>query len=225
MTKRLISLIVIISILLVPAAMVSADSSRYVTPEKPTRVFIRSELVELIYPVLFDVEKGRTLYPFRELLEYIGAEVAWDNVSRTAIAKYNDIELAFPIDVSYYYINGGQKMMDTKAIIVEDLGRTYIPIRYAFEAFGFDVDWIECRDENQIRVSRYETEALRSDERFLELYNSDATFYSMGQYYEHEITNRNSAYWYEIDIENKLILMNGYEAIYETGKETVFEEF
>lgn len=33
--------------------------------------------------------------------------------------------------------------MDVETYINEAQGRTYIPVRYAAESFGFTVDWIE----------------------------------------------------------------------------------
>lgn len=55
----------------------------------------------------FDVEPiivgGRTLVPMRAVLEKLGAEVFWDPVTRSAMAKKGDVEVAFTIDDTTMY--------------------------------------------------------------------------------------------------------------------------
>lgn len=92
---------------------------------------------ELGFP--FVDENGRTLVPFNIILTTYGADVKWDNDSRTATAEKDGITVGVPIDESYIIVNGEQKAIDTKARIIN--GRTYLPIRAVIEAFGSDVEW------------------------------------------------------------------------------------
>ena len=82
---------------------------------------------------------NRTLVPMRAPMEAMGVNVNWDANKRQAILDKNNTKVIFTIGQKAYQVNGGNKIMDTQAIIVS--GRTCIPIRYAAEAFGATVSW------------------------------------------------------------------------------------
>lgn len=83
-------------------------------------------------------ENFRTLVPFRATLEKYGAEVEWNNDTRTATASKDEIVIEIPIDENYIIKNGQEVTVDTAAKIVN--GRTYLPIRPVVEAFGSEVE-------------------------------------------------------------------------------------
>lgn len=118
--------------------------------EKKTRVLINSEEVELETNI--QIVNNRSMYPFRECLEKMGAFVMWDSANRIAIGELDGVTVEFPIDFNYYYINGEKHYMDTAAYISN--GRTYIPIRFAAEALGFKVEWESNVMDNTISISR-----------------------------------------------------------------------
>lgn len=120
--------------------------------QKPTIVKINQKEIELTAKI--QMVNDRSMYPFRECLETMGATVLWDAANQIAIGEYNGITVEFPIDKSEYYINGIRHEMDTAAYIDESIGRTYIPIRYAAEGLGFTVDWIEGDMENTIDIHK-----------------------------------------------------------------------
>jgi hypothetical protein len=172
-------------------------------PAKEIRVFIDSKEVYLTLPILCDIKNNRTLYPFRELLETIGAEVYWEQKTKTACAYYNGIMLKFPQEQNFYYINDEKKMMDTKTTSDSHEMRTYIPIRYAFEALGYEVDWIPCKRHNEIRISNLGPFVPVSDEVFVELHREIP-----GELYNKYTTS----HFYDIDAENKRFLFkDGYK--------------
>lgn len=82
---------------------------------------------------------SRTQVPFRATLEKYGAEVKWDNVTRTAIAKKGNITIEVPIG-QYYIIRNGEKITTDTVAVIKD-NRTYLPIRSVIEAFGSEVQW------------------------------------------------------------------------------------
>ena len=84
-------------------------------------------------------ENNRTQVPFRVTMENYGAEIEWNNETRTAIAKKGDIVVEVPIDEPFILKNGEKIESDTVSIIKE--GRTYLPIRKVIEAFGSEVQW------------------------------------------------------------------------------------
>lgn len=120
--------------------------------EKTTNIYMNAKEVKLTAKL--QSRSNRTMYPFRECLEQLGATVLWDAVNKIAIGEYNGITIEFPIGKHEYWINGVKHEMDVASYIDESIGRTYIPIRYAAEGLGFTVDWEEGILENTISIYR-----------------------------------------------------------------------
>ena len=77
------------------------------------------------------------MVPLRALMEGFDAEVIWDNDDRTVTINYNEQTIVMTIDEDTYTVNGEEMTMDTEPVIQGD--RTYVPIRFAAEAMGFEV--------------------------------------------------------------------------------------
>lgn len=103
-------------------------------------------------------DNGRTLVPLRPVAEAMGMTVEWDSANGVAIFHgdlyYNGAEargtMEFPIGkatatFTCAFPKTGAKdvtetvEMDTAAVVIND--RTYAPVRYLAEAFGYAVDW------------------------------------------------------------------------------------
>lgn len=101
------------------------------------KVYIDNAKLECdVYPV---IENDRILIPMRGVFEALGAEVRWDNDSRTVKAVKNDIEISLQIGSNILYKNGEEITIDTAAKI--ENSRTLIPLRAVSEALGCDVGW------------------------------------------------------------------------------------
>lgn len=87
---------------------------------------------------------NRVQVPLRATMEAAGCEVFWDEENQTAIVKKNGITIRVPIGQSYIIRGDTVIKNDSKAVIQE--GRTYLPIRAVFEAFGGDVAWDSSSD-------------------------------------------------------------------------------
>ena len=118
--------------------------------QKPTVVKINQTPIELTAKI--QNRDNRSMYPFRECLENMGATVIWDSANKIAIGEYGGKTVEFPIGKAEYVVNGTVCAMDTSSYIDPAVGRTYIPIRYAAEALGFKVDWITGNEENTISI-------------------------------------------------------------------------
>jgi hypothetical protein len=98
------------------------------------------------FGVPFIDKNGRTLVPFRRLLESIGAEVGYtadeDGRVRSVEASLGGTRIVLNIGDSRYSVNGESLTMDTAAALKE--GRTYIPVRPVLEAFGYGVSYSEA---------------------------------------------------------------------------------
>jgi hypothetical protein len=101
--------------------------------------YVNGEKHDLTLPVLNI--SGRAMYPFRECLEYIGAEISWDPDARVAKGALDGKVVEFPIDSNTYRVNGQTFSMDQGVTAFIHNGRTYIPLRYAAEALGYSVQW------------------------------------------------------------------------------------
>ena len=86
------------------------------------------------------VENGRTLVPLRAVADAMGLTVEWDNDAREASFSGGGKTIVFPIGSTTARTSGdGIVAMDTAAVIRD--GRTYAPIRYLAEYFGYTVGW------------------------------------------------------------------------------------
>lgn len=93
--------------------------------------------------VPFIDENGRTLVPFRKLLETVGATISYDTDSAGKVSSVNaflrETKLSLNIGKNQYSVNGNTLLMDTAAVLKD--GRTYIPVRPVLEAFGYSVTY------------------------------------------------------------------------------------
>lgn len=91
----------------------------------------------------FDVEPyikgGRTLVPFRGILEALGAEVIWNPTERSVTAKSASTEVYLKIGSVDTLVNGDEVVIDVPAEITND--RTFVPLRFVSENLGATVGW------------------------------------------------------------------------------------
>lgn len=82
---------------------------------------------------------NRTLIPFRKPVEAIGAAVSYDERKKEITAVKGDIIVKMMIGENVIFVNGKAEAMDTQAVLKD--GRTYIPLKAVFAAFGYEVIW------------------------------------------------------------------------------------
>lgn len=85
------------------------------------------------------IEKGRTLIPYRALLESMGAEVYWEKEANMATAILGSHRVQVTIDSKTAFVNGTAKEMDVPPRIIGS--RTMIPLRFVLENLDCKVDW------------------------------------------------------------------------------------
>lgn len=121
------------------------DRVRFDGPAAPARAYdpdvsVSGVGVGWTDAVPFIDENGRTMVPLRAVGEALGLTVSWDGARREAGFSDGERSLFFPIGSrSARTGEGGRVEMDTAAVIAE--GRTYAPVRYLAEYFGFTVTW------------------------------------------------------------------------------------
>ncbi|MBO4898287.1 MAG: RICIN domain-containing protein [Clostridia bacterium] len=94
-------------------------------------------------PVVFDqppiIQNGRTLVPLRAIFEALGAEVSWNNDTKTVKATKGNKIIKITIGYNKLYVSGRTVELDVPAQI--ESGRTLVPVRAISEAFGCNVSW------------------------------------------------------------------------------------
>lgn len=101
-----------------------------------TIMVLGSKLTTDTAPVIVN---DRVLVPFRAIFEAMGAEVEWNEATRTVKATKGVYSVELIIDASTGILNGSFTMLDTPAIIVND--RTMVPVRVCGEGLNANVDW------------------------------------------------------------------------------------
>jgi hypothetical protein len=94
---------------------------------------------ELKFDVDPYIKDGRTLVPFRWILEALGAEVSWNPNERSVLAKSNNTNIYLKIGKTVTYVNGNKVIIDVPAEIKD--GRTFVPLRFVAENLGAIVTW------------------------------------------------------------------------------------
>ncbi len=90
------------------------------------------------------IENSRTFVPFRAIFEKMDADVSWNEETRSITAVRDNITVSFTIGKQEVIITedgkSQVKVIDVAPFIQDN--RTYVPIRFASEAFGACVDWV-----------------------------------------------------------------------------------
>lgn len=104
---------------------------------------------------------SRVQVPLRATMEAAGCDVLWDEENQTAIVEKNGITVRVPIGQPYIIRDNVVIENDSKAVVKD--GRTYLPIRAVFEAFGGDVKWDS--ESSTVIVSLAEKDVSAESER------------------------------------------------------------
>ena len=85
------------------------------------------------------VEDDYTLVPMRFLFEQMGAEVEWNQQTKTATLHRQGDAVTFTVDNKTATVNGAPKTMAVPARLVND--KTMVPLRFLSEELGMTVEW------------------------------------------------------------------------------------
>ncbi len=85
------------------------------------------------------ISNGRTLLPIRAVVEEMGGTVEWNAENKQTELKYGDTDIILTTDSQTALLNGAETAIDTAPVIIN--ARTFLPIRFIAESFGFKVDW------------------------------------------------------------------------------------
>ena len=118
-----------------------------------TGVYVNGDALTVDTPPY--IKNDRTMVPMRAIFEALGAEVTWDDATKTAVAVKDKVEIVsedgieklhktqvevkITIGENVLYKNGEAITLDAAAEITNN--RTMVPVRAISEAFGCTVNW------------------------------------------------------------------------------------
>ncbi len=100
------------------------------------QVMLNGKALNTSSPVLN--RSGRLLVPIRDISEALGAQVSWNESTRTAVIRQGLRTVVLQIGKDRIY-SEDIRSLDVEAQIVN--GRTYVPLRALSEMFGAEVSW------------------------------------------------------------------------------------
>lgn len=134
MKRRLYPLLLaMLVLLLIPGWATAAKAAN----EEAVKLMIGGQATEPDVPPV--IKNGRTLVPVRVIAEGLGAEVAWNEKSRTAVITRGAQQLSLTLDSKKAVVNGKQVTLDTAPVIVSQ--RMLLPLRFVGESLGVTVGW------------------------------------------------------------------------------------
>lgn len=107
------------------------------TQQSPITILLNGE--KLSFDVEPYIKEGRTLVPFRGILEALGAEVIWNPDEKSVTTKSNTTEIYLKIGSNETLVNGNKVIIDVAAEITGS--RTFVPLRFVSENLGATVLW------------------------------------------------------------------------------------
>ena len=129
MKKRILAILMALSVSAAPAAVLAADDD--------IKVMLDGERIAFdVQPQIID---ERTMVPLRAIFEALGATVDWDQETQTVTAVKDDTKIALTIGKNVIYVNDKPIELDVAPLIIDE--RTLVPVRAIAEGFGLDVGW------------------------------------------------------------------------------------
>ena len=102
---------------------------------------------EVIFDVPPQIINGRTMVPVRAIFEALGADVYWDDATKTVYAEKPEsdwvpyVKLTIGGNIMEGSYVGNSYWLESPATMID--GRTLVPARAAAEGFGHIVEWDE----------------------------------------------------------------------------------
>lgn len=116
------------------------DSGAASTDAIRVTVNVNGSEVQWTDAVPFIDANGRTMVPLRAVGDALGLSVGWSDEAREASFTDGAKAIYFPIGSTEARAGlMGTVPMETAAVIID--GRTYAPVRYLAEYFGYSVEW------------------------------------------------------------------------------------
>ncbi len=94
------------------------------------------------------IENGRMLVPLRQVFEKMGAEVTWDDTTKTAVCTLGEISVRVTLNSATAQIGQNVYTLDAAPALIN--GRILVPVRFIAEGLGATVTWRESTKTAEI---------------------------------------------------------------------------
>ncbi|GFN31799.1 stalk domain-containing protein [Paenibacillus xylaniclasticus] len=85
------------------------------------------------------LQNNRMLIPLRAVAEQLGANVDWNNSTKTVTIFKGDAMIELTVNSDTVYINGMEMTIDVP--LVQRSSVTYVPLRFVSQALGAKIEW------------------------------------------------------------------------------------
>lgn len=109
-----------------------------VMPPPPIRVLVDDKALEFTDAFPF-IDQDRVLVPLRAIFEAVGASLHWDGTTRSILAARGPRSVLLQVDNPQAWVDARPTHLDVPPRLVEN--RTYVPLRFAAESLGLQVQW------------------------------------------------------------------------------------
>lgn len=90
------------------------------------------------------VVEGHTLVPLRSIFDALGADLQWDNTTKTAAGSRGDSTISIRVGSPTALVNGEEKVLEAPAQVIN--GSTMVPARFVAEGLNCIVKWDKATD-------------------------------------------------------------------------------
>lgn len=126
--KKLLAFFLLLSLLFQTVSATAVDSIKI--------YFLGNRITADVEPY---IENSRTMVPVRMVAEKMGYDVLWNPANRKVTIYSPNRRIVLTINNEIALVSDDTVRMDMPAVIRQD--RTYVPIRFVSENFGYHVDW------------------------------------------------------------------------------------
>ena len=136
-TTKSLFCIMVTAIMMIPMFVCTSTYADNLSASDAIKVLVNEKAVDFdVEPV---IKNGRTLVPFRKLLETMGATVDWDSDTKIVTCSKGDTKIKLTISETTAYVNEKAVTLDVPAEIIGN--STFVPLRFIGEGLNCDVDW------------------------------------------------------------------------------------
>lgn len=169
------------------AALLSLSAS---AADNGLSVYVDGKKIDFDAPPV--ILSDRTMVPMRAIFEALGAEVTWDDETKTAIGTRGETEIALQVGNDEMRVGKREISLDAAPVIRSD--RVLVPARAVAEAFGVSVDWYSeintvaiYQDDTAVKSTtlyNLDHEAVNVDTNFEKQYRSLGWIPSLDGFYQ-----------------------------------------
>ncbi|WP_161568141.1 stalk domain-containing protein [Anaerobacillus alkaliphilus] len=105
--------------------------------EKEITIYVKGK--ELVTPFDPVISNGSTFVPIREYAESLGATVAWQGATQSAVVKLDQEVITFTVGSDFISVGNERVALNDKVQLIN--GKVYVPLRAIAEGLKFDVTY------------------------------------------------------------------------------------